>query len=134
MITLYNYSVTFSPTELPPVAFIPLSTGTPPLGPGQSNPVNVTTPLALFAFTLASELEGASFLTSPMQWFTVEPDGSLMPDNWPPDFQVHSYTPTYFSVWDFNSTQSASPHTFFIYVFYEGQIYSGDPVIINQPP
>jgi len=94
--------------------------------------------LALFTFALGSEaLElGATFLTYPMQWFTppAEPGGAPTPDNPPPDFKVQWYSTNYFAVWDYNSSQNTTQHTFYIIVQQGPNIYWGDPMIINEPP
>ncbi len=132
-IAIYNYLVNFNPDSSPPITFTPTTgfpTPPPPLGPG--DPVTVKSPLALFTFTLdpAPTAVDAAFLSYPMQWFTDV--GST--NNPPQDFQVHSYSPTYFAVWDFNSTPTTLHHHFQIYVSYGGTIYPGDPVIINDPP
>ena len=124
---VYNYTVSFDPAATPPITLTPLESA-------PTFPVTVTKSITLFTFSLSAPTSpGAAFLTYPMQWFTG-PVSSLEPDNPPPDFQVHSYNPTYFAVWDFNSTPAPTPHTFYIIVFYENELYWGDPTIINEPP
>ena len=131
MTAVYKYEVHFNPESSPPVWLEPIE----PTPPFPADGLPVTEPLALFTFTLASEAvaAGAHFLTYPLQWFTGT-GTSLTPDDPPPNFQVQSFSNTYFSVWDFNSSPNRLTHTFYIIIFSGGSLYWGDPVIINEPP
>jgi hypothetical protein len=90
----------------------------------------------LFTFTLVSSSGDASFLSYPVQWLTPKSstDDTLIPDIPPPAFLVHSIDPQHFSFWNFNSAPWGMNHHFYLLVYHDKMVYSGDPVIINMPP
>ena len=128
-----NYTVTFDPS-LPPAEQIKIAPTFPPLlntPAAPPFPVTVSASITLFTFTLSGP-PGATFLSYPVQW-SMAP-GVTTPDNPPPMFMVHSYDDQHFSIWDYNGGTTTTSHNFFVLVYYDGSIYSGDPTIVNDPP
>ena len=134
---VFNYTVSFNPTPPPGEPHITVGPTPPPPGrlPAPPFPVTITDPITLFTFALSAPNPSAAFLSYPVQWLTGPPTApATLPDVPPPWFLVHRFDPQQFAFWDFNSSPTPTTHTFYLLVYYEGTVYSGDPVIINDPP
>jgi hypothetical protein len=114
----YRFTVTFA-VEPSPVVSI-----TPTYVQVEAEEINLIT------FNLCGPA-GAEFPSTPIQWLQGDP---VEPIDLPPWFVMHRHDAQHFALWDFNSAPEAKDHRFQVYVFFNGQTYTHDPSIINEPP
>lgn len=114
----YKVTVTFAADPSPVVSILPTHI------PVAAEEINLIT------FTLNGP-EGAEFPSTPIQWLQGDP---LVPVDVPPWFVMHRHDAQHFALWDFNSAPERTDHRFQVYVFFNGQTYTHDPSIINEPP
>ena len=94
--------------------------------------------IAMINFNLVATLnapEGlqAEFPANPIGWFTSTAD-TQSPVQDPLNFQVNWFTPSHFTLIDFNSSLVRNSHAFNVIVAYDGNTFGADPTIVNMPP
>jgi hypothetical protein len=127
-VNLFRITVVFNPTNIGnPITLLcnDIQVGESANGKQLLIPQGIAV-IGLYVMTLpGGDGTQASFANEPVTWLNGTSANA---------FIVQSWDSGHVTIIDFNTVREASPHAFNVNVTYNGQTYSQDPTIINQPP
>lgn len=131
-VKMFRITVLFNPTNLEsPISLVCDDfRGAPVINNGE---IPVPQGLSLIVLDLVTLPGGtaapAEFAEDPITWLL---DNGPIPK--PEVFTVQRFLPYHVTLLDFNTVKFEHSHDFNVNIMYDGQLYQGDPTIVNLPP